>query len=228
MSHKQTTLSVAVIIVLGVMNAGIAGAGVFGELHLGLGGTFPQGTYARYVDPGFVVDLRGTIHIPNAEFLAAWVDFNYIIFAQESIESEGKVTVGPITTYFPVMEKYSEELYTGHVGIQLASTTQRAAFRPRAGIGIGLYNFQTDLTWEAEFPDTTVKIANLDLDSQTCFGWRAIMGADFFFTPQFGASIDFLYDHVFNVERVEGTEEVERTSRFLGFTAGFVYMFKTE
>jgi hypothetical protein len=203
-------------------------AGVFGELHIGLGGTFPQGTFARYADPGFIVDLRATVHIPKAEFIVAWMDFNYILFARENIETQGEMTVGPVTTYFPVMEKYSEDLYTAHVGLQLASNTQRGAIRPRAGIGIGVYNFVTDLTWEAELADTTLEVAKLDLDDQFRLGWRGIIGIDFFFTPQFGASADFIYDHVFNVERVEGTEVLNRTSRFHGFTAGFVYMFKAE
>jgi hypothetical protein len=127
-----------------------------------------------------------------------------------------------------VNENYSEDLFTGHIGIQVASVTQRGAFRPRAGIGIGFYNFVTDLTWEADLPDTTIEIATQELDDQVKMGWRGIIGADFFFTPQFGASADFIYDHVFNVERVEGIEAVERTSRFTGFTIGFVYMFKSD
>jgi len=216
------------IITLGTVVANPVFAGVFGELHLGLGGTYPQGTFARYADPGFIANLRATVHIPNAEFVVGWLDFNYIMFARENVESQGSMTVGPITTYFPVMEKYSEELYTGHIGLQLASTTRRGAFRPRAAAGIGFYRFNTDLVWEAELADTTTEVARLDLDDQLCLGWRGILGADFFFTPQFGASADFIYDHVFSVERIEGTEVVDRTSRFLGFTVGFVYMFKAD
>jgi hypothetical protein len=51
---------------------------------------------------------------------------------------------------------------------------------------------------------------------------------DFFSTPQFGASVDFIYDQVYAVERIEGTHVENRTSRFQGFTAGFVYMFQAE
>ncbi len=228
MRIKHKVLVVFLLTSLWILTANGAFAGVFGELHLGLGGTYPQGTFARYADPGFIIDLRATVHIPKAKFIVGWVDFNFIMFARENVETEGSITVGPITTFFPVMEKYSEDLYTGHIGIQLASITQRGAFRPRIGIGAGFYNFVTDMIWEAELADTTMEVARLDLDDQLRFGWRGVIGADFFFTPQFGASVDFIYDHVFNVERIEGTEAVDRTSRFHGFTAGFVYMFKAE
>jgi hypothetical protein len=229
MSSKQKALCLLIVGVLGILSAGVASAGIFGELHLGLGGTFPQGTFARYADPGFIVDLRATIHIPAVEFIVGWLDFNYIMFARETVETNGSIISDTgMRITFPVNEKYAEDLFNGHVGIQLANPTQHGMFRPRAGIGLGFYNFVTDLTWEADLPDTTIEIATQDLDDQLRMGWRGIIGADFFFTPQFGASADFIYDHVFNVERIEGTEVVDRTSRFLGFTIGFVYMFQAE
>ena len=201
--------------------------GVFGELHLGLGGCFPQGTYTTYADPGLIVDLRATLHLPYVEMFAGWIDFNFIGFKHENLETEGEIDAGNMIITFPVRQTYSENLYTGHIGLQLANPTQRGFFRPRVGIGVGFYNFQTDMKWEAELPDTLLEIAQMDLDNQTRFGWRGVVGVDLFFTPSVGLSGDFIYDHVFGVERVEGDHAVDRTSRFYGFTIGIVYMFKS-
>jgi hypothetical protein len=228
MHRKRQTFCLVFVMALGIMSATFSYAGVFGELHAGVGGTYPQGNFTRYANPGLILDLRATIHVPHAEVIVGWVDFNYVMFEQENVESQGEMTVGPVTTYFPVNEKYSEDLFTGHVGIQLGSYTQRGAIRPRAGIGIGFYKFVTDLVWEAELADTTMEVARQELDDQFAFGWRGILGVDFFFVPQFGASVDFIYDHVFDLKRIEGTEALRTTSRFHGFTIGFVYMFKAE
>jgi hypothetical protein len=185
---------------------GYSDGGVFGELHVGLGGCYPQGTYDNYADPGFIFDLRATLHIPHAEIIAGWIDFNYIEFRSDVFQTEGWIETGGGFITFPVLETYQEKLYTGHIGIQLVSPTRRGFFRPRAGIGIGFNNLQTDLKWEAQLPDTLLEIAREDLDSQTKFGWRGIAGVDLFFTPKFGVCGDFIYDHVFNVERLEATQ----------------------
>lgn len=115
------------------------------------------------------------------------------------------------------------------LGIMSATFSYAGVFGElHAGIGIGFYRFVTDLVWEAELADTTMEVARQVLDNQFCLGWRGVLGADFFFTPQFGASVDFLYDHVFDLKRIDGTEAVNKTSCFHGFTVGFVYMFQSE
>ena len=217
----------AMTLVFSLTAPGNTETGVFGELHLGLGGCFPQGTYTRYADPGLIVDLRATLHLPYIDMFAGWIDFNVIPFRRENLETEGKIESGGFLITFPVRQTYSENLYTGHIGLQLANPTQRGFFRPRAGVGIGIYNFQTDMKWEAELPDTLLEIAQMELDGQVRFGWRGIAGVDLFFKPNLGLSGDFIYDHVFDVERVEGDHTVNRTSRFYGFTIGVVFMFSS-
>jgi opacity protein-like surface antigen len=120
-------------------------------------------------------------------------------------------------------------MVAGHIGLQVTSKTKRAFFRPRAALGIGIYGFSTETSWYEDLPDTSIKLAHENLDNQTSFGWRGLIGADFFIMPQWGATIDFVYDHVFELNQNEGLlGKADRTSRFHGFTVGIIYMFKTK
>ncbi len=204
-----------------------AAAGVFGEIAASVGGTYPQGSFVRYADPGLLLNLRATAHIPKVEVFVGWADFSFVDFTSEELETRGFIPTEGGTIEFPVTQSYSERMLAAHIGLQLATATQRAFFRPRAAIGIGIYNFSTDMSWDAELEDTTVQLAHEDLDSQTKFGWRGLVGVDFFITTQIGVTADFIYDHVLRLERVDGQQVAERTSRFHGFTVGLVYMFKT-
>jgi hypothetical protein len=218
------------ILLLIIIGTSDAGARIFGELALGLGGTYPQGSFSRYADPGFMVSGRATLHVPKVELFAFWCDFSFVEFARETQETWAyhEIINGP-SYWTPVEQTTVEDMYGGHFGLQLSSMTMRAFFRPRAAIGIGFYHFVNKTTWDEEFPDTTITIASEVHDSQTKFGWRGLVGVDFFIIPQFGITADFVYDHVFNLKQNDGPQSsAERTSRFHGFTVGLIFMFKAE
>ena len=202
--------------------AGAANAAVFGEVAIALGGTYPQTTFTRYADAGLLINGRATIHIPNAEMFAGWIDIGFVEFRNDEHETEftfaGQV---PMT----VTQTTSESLFSSHIGLQLASMTKRAFLRPRAALGVGIYGFRNTTKWEWNLPDTSLTLAEETLDSQTKFGWRFTAGADFFFTTQIGMTADFVYDHVLGVRQIDGDTEAELTARFQGFTVGAVYMF---
>lgn len=222
MKYKQLTVMGLIAIASLTAFPGAANSGVFGEVALSLGGTYPQTTFTRYADAGLLINGRATIHIPNAEMLAGWFDLSYVSFRRDEHETEftfaGQV---PAT----VTQTTSESLFSSHIGLQLASMTKRAFFRPRAALGIGIYGFRNDTKWEWDLPDTTLKLAEETLDSQTKFGWRFTIGADLFLSTEWGLTADFVYDHVLGLKQRDGDKEAELTTRFHGFTVGAVYMF---
>lgn len=208
----------------GLLLMSSANAAVFGEVSLSAGGTFPQGTFAKYADPGFLINFRATIHIPKAEFLSFWLDFGGAKFSSEELFTTGFIPGGPT---FDVTQTTSESMVAGHIGLQLGNTTKRAFFRPRAAWGIGLYGFSTDVTWTIE-ADTTIPLDTENTDSQTKFGWRGTIGADLFISSQIGITADFVYDQVFGLNQTNSPQTVRDekiTSRFHGFSIGIVYMF---
>ena len=77
-----------------------AQAGAFGEIAISIGGTYPQGTFTRYADPGFMANYRQTIHAPVVEFFAFWFDISYVSFSSETIETQSVIEIqgGPTIT----------------------------------------------------------------------------------------------------------------------------------
>lgn len=202
-----------------------ANAAIFGEVSLSAGGTFPQGTFTKYADPGFLINFRATIHIPNAEFLSFWFDLGGANFGSEELFTTGFIPGGPT---FEVTQTTNEYMIASHIGLQLGNTTKRAFFRPRAGWGIGLYGFNTKVTWTTDLIDTTVTLDEKSTDSQTKFGWRGTIGADLFISSQVGIAADFVYDQVFGLNQTNSPVDIsdeKLTSRFHGFSIGIVYMF---
>ncbi len=212
-------------------------AGIFGEAAFAVGGTFPQGSFTRYADPGGMLNLRATLHIPKVEMFVLWANFSYVIFSSETIETEHythhQVGNNTWTEVRPVDQVTEETMHSGHIGLQLGSMTRRAFFRPRAALGIGFYSFSHEIVWTEEDGDSTIVVASESLDSQFSFGWRVLLGVDFFITSQWGVTADFVYDHVFQLNQTDGFAETatkvdtesDLTSRFHGFTVGVVYMF---
>ncbi|MCK5124637.1 MAG: hypothetical protein KAR42_00130 [candidate division Zixibacteria bacterium] len=221
---------IPIIILFALLSSGaVCFAGAFGEAALSGGIIYPQGTFNRYADQGGVINFRITIHIPQVEMFAGWFDFGLGRFSRDEFETYKKTEIpnGP-TFYDPITQITSEDMVTSHIGLQLASMTRKAFFRPRAALGFGLYGFSHKIEWTEEDGDSTVAIATESLHHKTCWGWRAVIGADLFFTPQWGASFDVVYDHVFNLRQKETMDVFSKnTSRFNGFTVGIVYMFET-
>ncbi len=212
-------------------------AGIFGEAAIAVGGSFPQGSFTRYADPGGMINFRATMHIPKVEMFVLWADFCYVSFSSETIDTYHYTyhQVGNVTwtESSPVDQVTEEVLHSGHIGLQLGSMTRRAFFRPRVALGIGFYSFSHTIEWKEEDGDSTIVVASESLDSQFSFGWRVLLGVDFFITSQWGVTADFVYDHVFQLNQTDGVAETatkvdtksDLTSRFHGFTVGVVYMF---
>jgi len=205
-------------------------AGIFGEIALSAGGTYPQGTFVRYADPGFMGNLRVTTHAPVLDFFVFWIDISFVEFSREHIETVALTEIqGGPSIIRPIDQVTTENMIAGHIGLQLSNPTRKGFFRPRAAMGIGLYHFRNATTWTEEINDSTsIVLADEVHDSQTSFGWRGLLGADFFIKPNWGITADFVYDHVFKLTRTAGPDyEADLTSRFHGFSVGVIYMFNT-
>jgi hypothetical protein len=196
-----------------------------GDVTLGLGGVWPQGSFAAYGDPGFTVLARGRLEVPGFPALSGWLDVNYVNFSAETFETE--LSTGDIS--FPADQTTTQQAVTVHIGAQLGSSSRKAFFRPRAAVGVGFYFFDTTLKLERKDADDDEEpLYTETLDSQACFGWRSVVGADFYFDQKWGVSVDLFYDHVSGLNRVEGDEETHRTSVYQGFAVGVVIPFGSE
>lgn len=224
---SQVVRITGLVIILGVCLVSTATAGMFGEAALAIGGTWPQGEFTRYADAGFIVSGRVTGHIPHFELVSGWVGFSFAQFSEDTRNTTAYIPGGPSV---PVDQTTSESAISGFIGIQLSSMTRRAFFRPRAAVGLGIYGFTTTTTWTFETQDTTIELDSRRDDSQTCLGWRGMIGADFFVTTTIGISADFIYDHVLGLNQTETPlqeDQANLTSRFHGFSVGVVYMFSS-
>jgi hypothetical protein len=220
---RSLLLSVLLAFVLTCLSS--VPASGWGELSGGVGGTWPQGTFAAYGDPGPRFLLRAEAELPGVPALAGWISMDYVIFSSETFDVDA--TAGDIT--IPLEQTNRQDAFSIHAGIQLGSSSHKAFFRPRAGVGVGFYYFTTDVQlrhkeWTGEEEDNLVYSETLD--SQFRFGWRGVVGADFYPTSKWGLFFEVVYDHVLGLNQIEGDEEAERTSRYQGFTMGVVFPFE--
>jgi hypothetical protein len=216
---RSLLLSVVLVIAFGCL-ASVPASGR-AEVSAGLGGIWPQGSFAAYGDPGPHFLIRAEGEVPNFPALTGWITVDYAIFSSEKLDTEA--TVDDIA--IPLEQINEQDALSVHVGVQLGSSSHKAFFRPRAGVGVGVYYFSTDVElrhkyWSDEDDDLVYREV---LESQFCFGWRGVVGADFFPTPEWGIFVEAVYDHVFGLNRIEGDDEAERTSRYQGFAIGVVF-----
>lgn len=223
MRIRSPLMPIVVVFALGCLLSGAASGA--GEFTAGVGGTWPQGSFAAYGDPGPLFLLRVEAEVPDFEALAGWLSVGYVIFSSETFDTEA--TTGDII--IPLEQRNQQDALSVHVGLQLGSSSHHAFFRPRAAVGVGFYYFTTNVElrqkddWSGEGDEEP--LYREVLDSQFRFGWRGILGADFYLSPKWGVSFDIIYDHVLGLNRIEGDTEAERTSRYHGFAVGVVFPF---
>jgi len=213
-------------LLVGVLMSSPAAGGPFGEAGLGFGGIFPQGDFAQYSDPGPAFLLRVNTHIPKVETFSGWFCLGVNLFSSD--ESELVIDVDG----YPLLAKKNIDEYgiTLHAGLQLGSASRRGFFRPRAALAPGLYYFNTETSIRPLDYDEDLIEAN---NGQLRFGWKAVLGADFFFSPKWGVSAVFVYDQVVNLHRdieideAGNTKPISRSARFQGFMIGVVIPFET-
>jgi hypothetical protein len=192
-----------------------------GELTLSLGGAWPQASLAEYSDPGFTVLARAGLELPKFRALSGWIGVGFVNFGGDSFETD--------TSEWGVVEQSTNQhAFTMHIGAQLGAEIHERGevffFRPRAAVGVGYYFFRSTLSLEridAEPDEDPLQYETLD--SQSRFGWRGVVGLDCFVTQRWGVSIDVFYDHVFELNRVEGDEESRGASTYQGVALGVVF-----
>lgn len=201
-------------------------ARTIGEIHVSAGGIYPQGNYVRYADPGFTGNLRFTAHVRGFGSTSGWVDLNGSFFSSDN--SYVEVYDDPYIS--GADQRVSEYAFSLHAGLQLGAATRRGFFRPRAGVAPGLYIFDTETVLTVPGMDEPLSEEN---NSQVKFGWRGILGADLFFTPKWGVSLDITYDHVLNLDHAfvyqqpRGVIRVGKTARYHSYMVGIVIPFSS-
>ena len=208
----------------GVINAGDS----IGEMGINGGVIFPQGNFVRYADAGPAFVIRANAHIPKFEAVSGWLDFSGALFTEEReaaiLDVSNSSFAGELVT--------SQYTFSLHLGLQLGSGTRSGAIRPRVAIAPGIYYFST----ETKFTQTNFfNVDNtllLERDDQLRFGWRGVIGSDFFFSTKWGISFDFVYDQVWNLHEVlainQSGQSVQRSqsARFNGYMIGVVIPFE--
>lgn len=105
-----------------------------------------------------------------------------------------------------------------HVGMQIANPSRKAFFRPRVGLGLGVYYFWTELNLVGDV------IESHDiLEKQLRFGWRGSVGADFYFTRKLGISLEYIYDWVMDLDQGIRGQAIHDGGAFVSWNFGMVF-----
>ena len=194
-----------------------------GDVTIGLGYSAPQGTFTRYADVGFHALLRVNFRAQEQFPLSFWLGLTYTHFSTE----DSRVYVEFPDLYDPyygeAKELLKEKAYAVLFGVQLGNPTRRAFFRPRASFGVGLYVFATTVKYIALDWRDDEELWGYTDEILGRFGWRGVLGADFFFTPKWGIAVDLHYDHVLRLNLTAATESRNVTARFQGIAVGVVF-----
>ena len=214
-----------VIFTCGTINAGDA----IGELGIHGGVIFPQGNFVRYADAGPAFILRANTHIPKFEAISGWFDVSGALFSEEresvSFDISNFIVDGELVT-----KQYSISL---HAGLQLGSDSRSGVIRPRAALAPGIYYFSTETKFTRDDMFGVEETLQLEKVDQVRFGWRGVIGSDFFLSTKWGISFDFVYDQVWNLHEVLAVnaagQQVQRSqsARFNGYMVGVVIPFET-
>jgi len=199
--------------------------GVIGELSLRGGAIFPQGDYARYTDEGGGAVVRMNIHVTEAQPISAFFEIGGNFYRDN--ETPTFYTADNIAV--PAKKNESEYNLSLNLGIQFGTGSRHGFLRPRVSIGPGLYFFNTQTTYRPLDYDESLLENN---DSQLRVGWRAAVGTGLFFSPKWGISFDFVYDHVVSLHRALDADEhgrvdtVSRPGRFQSYMIGIIIPFE--
>jgi len=204
-------------------NTTVRKPGIVGDVTIGFGHSAPQGTFNRYADIGFHALLRVNFRAQEQFPLSFWAGFTFTHFSTE----DSRVYVEFPDLYDPyygvAKELLEEDAYAIQVGVQLGNPTRRAFFRPRASFGVGLYVFATTVKYIALDWRDDEELWGYTDELLGRFGWRGVIGADFFFTPRWGISVDLHYDHVLRLNLTADGANRDLTARFQGIAVGAVF-----
>lgn len=183
-------------------------AGMIGEIGIAGGVMSPQGDYAQYAEPGAMFLLRVNNHPKALPIVSTWLSIDGAFFGTEE-RSVLLVASGTSSPPLPAKETVSDNAFALHLGVQLGSWTRHGFFRPRAALAPGIYTFNTQTSVRPlDYKESLID----DTETLVRFGWRGVIGTDFFFTPKWGISIDFVYDHVQSMQRIVEADQSGRTS----------------
>ncbi len=212
-------MKIIVLILILLPFGGKSKAENMNEYSVSAGITFPQGTFNKYTDNGFYGNIRYISHWDSFKALSGIANLSGSFFSsttEDVLLTDGSYARKRISEYSGAL----------HLGVQLGSDSRHSFFRPKAGLAGGLYFFNTETLLLSEYSDETV----FAKDNQTQFrvGWRGIIGTDLFFTPKWGLSFEFTYDHVLNLHHTlvfdpdVGIKKVGQTARFNSYSIGLI------
>jgi hypothetical protein len=215
---KIAALFVALLLIPLLM-PDIGAAAEPGRVYGNIGAVWPQGSFDNYADPG--VNLTGRITLDFDSPFNLWGGLGLAVFNHEtSLAEPGEYYAGN----FPVEQDIDYNSLSLHVGGELS--LPRGLIRPRVAIGPGLYLFFTEIEVTEMSSPEEEQTSRYYEDTQVKFGWRALAGVDLVFSPNWGISLEFTNDNVYDLNRPGSLREDSEKSRFVGVSAGVVFTFE--
>jgi len=221
MMHSRLFIAVMGLMLLALQPALFAGSS--GELAVSVGGTYMQKDLYSFDGPGGMFELRGAIALKSAPYISFWGDLSVAGFGIGSLSYKG-FSYPPY--FIPSVRSSNQSVYSGHLGLQIATSSRTSTVRPHAMLGIGFYHFHEeeayDLGWEEylDFSDNYI-------DNQSCLGFKFRLGADIFVYKRFGLTTGFVYDRIYGytVKQSDNGSEKDLDVHLAGFTIGAIWQF---
>ena len=181
-----------------------------------IGGMWPQAALTRFAEPGLFAQAR---HCQGKRPIGVWVGLGGLF----SEYKDAMVTVRTRSgVELDARQNTTQWAIFTHVGAELQSYSDNAFFRPRLSIGPGFYVFveDVDLVFAPDFPWDDSMVYDLETLTLGRFGWQSIIGADFFFTPKWGISVDLRHDRVLHLDQRQGSSSEDVNARFTSVAVG--------
>ena len=194
------------------------------EVCVNVGGTFPKGNFHKYTDDGYYGNARLVAHLKSMKALSGFTEFSGSFFKYTTED----VLLTDGIRQREVVKKNSQYSVSWHLGMMLGSGSRNSFFRPKLGLAGGLYLFNTQTLLVDDIFIDDPPLAE-DNETQVRVGWRGIVGANFFFTPNWGISLEFTSDQVLNLHNtVEfipevGVTKVGQSARFNNYSIGVIF-----
>lgn len=161
----------------------------------------PSGSSAPYADGGLLLAGRLNKQVQAFPALSFWAEANIQVLDQRS----------------SLAAKDQSNAYTGIVGAQLGSSSERALIRPRVALGLGIFGVETRKTLlggSSLLNDTST--ANQSVDFRLRPGMRVSTGIDFFFSPSWGLGVEFFWEDIFALRASDPDNNVSGSVKFQG------------
>ena len=191
----------------------------FGVLSGSIGGIFPQANYAAFADPGLNACLQATYHPFPSRIFALWASGGLAVFSEK--KAAVQLEIDGVSEW--ATRKINDRAYILHLGIRVGSQSCKAFLRPYISGGPGIYLFDTETKYKLVGQPEWSRVRHT---TDTGFGWRGILGTDFYFSEKFGIRLECFFDKVYNLNSQDDDKTNNLATSFISYMIGVVVPFE--